>query len=388
MIARVYAGTAIVLIAMLLLVVSAERRTTEAVYPGTNGKIAFANFTGNDTEVWSVNPDGSGRTQLTNTQTDVSSQPAFSPDGQTILFFRFMLGPNGLYTMNSGGGGEQLIPNTEGAIDGTWAPDGDKIAFERLSGPSDIYSMNLDGTNMTNLTSSGSFGESSPDWSPLGDKIAYASGDIWTMNTDGSGKTNVTNLPGTSEDSPDWSPDGTKIIFDMTLPAGAGAAGFLGNRDIAMINADGTGLQMITNDPSADQYDPVFSPDGLQIAFTQRPTDGLGVAGFGVTGIIVANADGTNTHDISGGSPNEFGPDWGADEPHTPAPVTPSPSPSPSPTPAPGPTLIWGDDNCSGGADPVDSLLTLRFDAGLPTNTGDCPNMGAVVDIVDVSEHP
>ncbi|MCI0838900.1 MAG: hypothetical protein J4O00_04640, partial [Chloroflexi bacterium] len=46
-----------------------------------------------------------------------------------------------------------------------------------------------------------------------------------------------------------------------------------------------------------------------------------------------------------------------------------------------------GDHNCSGSADPVDSLLTLRFDAGLATNTGDCPDFGQVVDVQNASPH-
>ncbi|MEX0682639.1 MAG: choice-of-anchor Q domain-containing protein [Dehalococcoidia bacterium] len=50
--------------------------------------------------------------------------------------------------------------------------------------------------------------------------------------------------------------------------------------------------------------------------------------------------------------------------------------------------VVWGDDNCSGEADPIDSLLTLRHDAGLSTNTGDCPNMGEVVEVADASPHP
>ncbi len=50
-----------------------------------------------------------------------------------------------------------------------------------------------------------------------------------------------------------------------------------------------------------------------------------------------------------------------------------------TPSPTGGPTLIWGDHNCSGSANPVDSLLTLRADAGLSTNTGDCPDFGESV---------
>jgi parallel beta-helix repeat protein len=44
-----------------------------------------------------------------------------------------------------------------------------------------------------------------------------------------------------------------------------------------------------------------------------------------------------------------------------------------------GPPLTWGDHNCSGAADPIDALLTLRHDAGLPAGTGECPEFGDAV---------
>ena len=65
------------------------------------------------------------------------------------------------------------------------------------------------------------------------------------------------------------------------------------------------------------------------------------------------------------------------------------PSPSPTATPAAtGDERVWGDANCSGSANPVDSLLTLRHDAGLSANTGDCPDLGQVVDVQNASPHP
>lgn len=71
----------------------------------------------------------------------------------------------------------------------------------------------------------------------------------------------------------------------------------------------------------------------------------------------------------------------------TPTP-TPSPTPTPTDTPA-GEEVVWGDNNCSNDPpDPVDSLLTLRFDAGLPANTGDCPEMGDIVEVGSASPHP
>jgi hypothetical protein len=42
-------------------------------------------------------------------------------------------------------------------------------------------------------------------------------------------------------------------------------------------------------------------------------------------------------------------------------------------------SLVWGDNNCADDVGPVDSLLTLRHDAGLGANTGDCPEFGSAV---------
>ncbi len=67
---------------------------------------------------------------------------------------------------------------------------------------------------------------------------------------------------------------------------------------------------------------------------------------------------------------------------------TPSPTPSPTASPGGGEARIWADNNCSSDVNPVDSLITLRADAGLSTNTGECPEMGEVVDVALASPHP
>src|SRR5918998_2344275 len=49
--------------------------------------------------------------------------------------------------------------------------------------------------------------------SPEG-KIAYVKdGDIWVMDADGTNETNLTNTPETNERDPAWSSDGTRIAF-------------------------------------------------------------------------------------------------------------------------------------------------------------------------------
>jgi hypothetical protein len=76
----------------------------------------------------------------------------------------------------------------------------------------------------------------------------------------------------------------------------------------------------------------------------------------------------------------------------TPTPTEVGQTPTPTefgqtPTPTPeGDEVVWGDINCSGDADPVDSLLVLRHDAGLSTNTGDCPPLGDGVGVAGVTE--
>jgi hypothetical protein len=74
--------------------------------------------------------------------------------------------------------------------------------------------------------------------------------------------------------------------------------------------------------------------------------------------------------------------------------ATPSPSPTASPTdePVEGLETVWGNNNCSGAnhmaqPDPVDSLFVLRGDAGLSADTGDCPGMGADIEVVNASPH-
>ena len=44
--------------------------------------------------------------------------------------------------------------------------------------------------------------------------------------------------------------------------------------------------------------------------------------------------------------------------------------------------MVWGDYQCDTAADPVDSLVGLRFDASLGVNLNGCPPLGTTVDIL------
>jgi dipeptidyl aminopeptidase/acylaminoacyl peptidase len=105
----------------------------------------------------------------------------------------------------------------------SWSPDGTKIAFISDRGGTDkkpiiqIYVMNTDGTNQTNISNDDDRWDAFPSWSSDGTRIAFASerdgtDQIYTMNTDGTNPTRLTNNDAEDE-YPSWSPDGTKIAF-------------------------------------------------------------------------------------------------------------------------------------------------------------------------------
>jgi hypothetical protein len=129
-------------------------------------KIAFTSFIDGGTEViYTVNPDGTGRVAITNTNTSQgNSQPAWSPDGTRIAFTKY-IGPNGaqgnyqIHVMNADGSNQvPLSNNLAKELHPTWSPDGSYIAFSSdrddpgIIRKSEIYVMKADGSGQTRLT--------------------------------------------------------------------------------------------------------------------------------------------------------------------------------------------------------------------------------------------
>lgn len=180
------------------------------------GRIAFGRFDGDHWDIYVVNADGSGLTNLTgDAATDLS--PAFSPNGKQIAFTKLLDGEANIFVMNADGSGVTQLTDAGGGSP-SWSPNGKQIAFTSdRDGPTDIFVMNADGTGQTNVTRSADALETSPAWSPNGKQIAFTRrevGDdllhVFVMNADG---TDQTQLTGGRNFGPAWSPNGNRIAF-------------------------------------------------------------------------------------------------------------------------------------------------------------------------------
>ena len=120
-----------------------------------------------------------------------------------------------------------------------WRPDGSKIAFTRGSR---LHLVNPDGTDAAPIPATGEMPASDPSWSPDGARLAFTCGvepntDVCVVNADGSGLVQVTDDPG-RDARPAWSPDGSRLAFTTTR--------FGGSSEIALVAPDGSGLTRVS----------------------------------------------------------------------------------------------------------------------------------------------
>ena len=134
----------------------------------------------------------------------------------------------------------------------------------------EIFVMDPNGSNQTNLTNDTRKCDESPTFSPNGSKIAFNSFDgndseIYVMDANGSNRTRLTN-DHVDDNPPAFSRDGTKIAFASTLDGGADPEIYI--MDASDTDGDGVGdhLTQLTDNTARDIY-PVFSPRENKIAF-------------------------------------------------------------------------------------------------------------------------
>ncbi|MDJ0925266.1 MAG: Ig-like domain-containing protein [Acidimicrobiia bacterium] len=249
-----------------LAVVPGEAAST---VPGGVGRIIFlGDHEEANGEIYIRDFAGSQPTRLT-TNTDREDFPRWSPDGTRIAFSRLVGSRVDVYTMDPNGSNEV---NLTSSLTGPshpldWSPDGTRILIRSAhGGNSDLWVMSADGSNPQQLTFTVEV-EWTAAWSPDGSTIAFSklvggTTDIFLMNADGSNPRNITSARTTvSDGNPAWSPGGDKIAFT----SGLGTA-----LEVWAMGADGSNPVNLTNSPTTRDSGPAWSADGLKIAFVSN----------------------------------------------------------------------------------------------------------------------
>ncbi len=257
-------------------------RITPSATVSGEGTLVFQSRRDGNYEIYRVQADGTGLTDLTNDPgNDIHA--VWSPDGKQIAFNSDRSGQWDLYVMNSDGSNPRRVHGLEDPSQpedtgwpeysgwSAWSPDGKWIALPTG------FIISADGSDERPVTTD--WGEPclSPIWSPDGTQIACeADHRIAVTNADLGQMTYLS--AARYNEFPAWSPDSTRIAFL------AGGSGFTKHNHIYTANPDGSGLTYLT-DKSTVNGAPAWSPDGTRIAYTNRQSGGVNIQ--------VVNADGT-----------------------------------------------------------------------------------------------
>lgn len=258
-------------------VVSASADTTGA----TAGKIAYTSTWNGRADIYSMDASGKNIFDITRDltgalRTDV--QPVWSPNGEFLAFERqYAKGADVMVVRADGSQLHALLPGN-GIPNGVWNchpswSSGNVVFFtSNRDGNFDLYAVSAVGKGVVQLTQTAAPVQNlGPAVSPDGRYVAfYRTGELpWGTAQlykldvlTGKVMRLAVDFRNYGDFDPTWSPDGTRIAF---------ASDRMGQNDIWMVNADGTGLVRVTDDPASEVH-PAFSPDGRQIAFVGDKT--------------------------------------------------------------------------------------------------------------------
>lgn len=265
---------------------------------------------GGEKEIFVMDWDGANQKQITQHRT-ISQSPSWSPNGQYITYTSFMYHKKiktrnaDLFLYDYKTQNRWLLSYQKGINSGgAFTPNSEELLL-RISklGASDIYKTDLKGKTLTQITH-GPRGAMNvePAVSPDGKTVAFSSDRsgkpmIYTMGMNGKNVTRLT-FAGVYNSSPAWSPDGKRLAF----------AGFdKGHFDIFTIDADGKNIKRLTsakkrNGRWANNEYPTFSPDGRFILFSSDRT--------GKYQLYIVSIDGKYEHRLTFDNKEYFKPQW------------------------------------------------------------------------------
>ncbi|HEX2893440.1 MAG TPA: hypothetical protein VHO29_05500 [Marmoricola sp.] len=147
--------------------VTTQDLDTDPAWSPDGTQIAFSGYgSANARSIFVVDVDGTHLTRLTNDLRGNDSDPAWSPDGTKILFTSNRDGDNEIYVMNADGTGQtDLSQNAASDMQPSWSPDGSKIVFATSRDSTGIYTMDADGSNQTPVAGT-TTNDYAPAWGP------------------------------------------------------------------------------------------------------------------------------------------------------------------------------------------------------------------------------
>jgi tricorn protease-like protein len=271
---------------------TAEEVTVEVF---VESRIVFASNRDGNSEIYTVNTDGSDLTRLTDNPA-FDGEPTWSPDGERILFSSDRDGNYEIYSMQADGSDvTRLTDEPANDFAPAWSPNGELIAFmTERNGSADIYLMRADGSEPTPFIASQSH-DVSPTWSHATQEIAFASNqaggsDLYISDSKGEVR-RVTE--GINVFSPNWAPNGRFIAFTGEVDQ---------NVDIYIVSPDGTNLQQVTTDKAKD-YLPKWSPDSNYIMFVSDRDGNPDIYITNDSGDLLRVTDNSATDTVPGWAP-------------------------------------------------------------------------------------
>ncbi|TGE28068.1 carboxypeptidase regulatory-like domain-containing protein [Hymenobacter metallicola] len=264
--------------------------------PLPDNRFLYARQVDGNTDIYSSDNTGANLLRLTNSAF-VETAPQLSPVRNRIAYASNATGRYQLYTMNRDGSDQRQITPDMVPLEGYsnfgvafhWSPDGSQLIYASYD---KLWRINRDGTGLTHLATAPAgrhFREC--DWTAQGNRILVQTvganiydAEIYTMNADGTGLTQlVGNLPGRL-DSPSYSIDGRTILYSRDIDGYENVSGRQLNAHILLQRPDGTGLVDLSAAPAGTTANtgkpagtndlfPRFSPDGAKVIFVNMSND-------------------------------------------------------------------------------------------------------------------
>ena len=263
-----------------------EGENAEAYFSHDGTRLTFqSNVAHKCDQIYTMNIDGSDR-KLLSSGDGRTTCSFYTPDGKSIVYASTHLG------------GKECPPVPDPSAGYVWP----------IYDTYDIFKVNADGTNLTQLTKTKGY-DAEATIAPDG-RIVFTStrdGDmeIYSMNSDGSDVKRLTRALG-PDGGPFWSSDGKQIVFrgnhmnrgeewnayNVLLKKGLWRPRAL---DVFVMNRDGSNMRQVTKDLGGSNWAPFFAPDGKKIIFASNMKNPRG----GNFDLYLINVDGTGLEQIT-----------------------------------------------------------------------------------------